>query len=113
MPARTVVYTRTDIPPCHHVHRTKEELDVILAGFKVAYHFFAESPDTGNHPPPGFEFLDKLFPGATYHTSMPPRETLEHMMSADMLITSGSSFSFVAASVSYKPVVLFDRPKEV
>ena len=34
------------------------------------------------------------------------------MMSADMLITSGSSFTFVAASMSYKPVVLFDRPKE-
>jgi hypothetical protein len=28
------------------------------------------------------------------------------------LITSGSSFSFVAATMSYKPVVLFDRPKE-
>jgi transposase-like protein len=28
------------------------------------------------------------------------------------LITSGSSFCFVAATVSYKPVVLFDRPKE-
>lgn len=35
-----------------------------------------------------------------------------HMMSSDLLITSGSSFSFVAASLSYKPVVLFDTPKE-
>lgn len=34
------------------------------------------------------------------------------MMSSDLLITSGSSFSFVAATMSYKPVVLFDRPKE-
>lgn len=33
-------------------------------------------------------------------------------MSADMLITSGSSFTAVAATVSYKPVVLFDKPKE-
>eukprot|EP00952_Eustigmatos_sp_NYUAD-ZCMA_P009570 39512-Eustigmatos_ZCMA.PRE.2 len=95
-----------------HMGLCQGELNEILRGFTVTYHFFAESPDSGNNPPPGFEFLSKFFPNAVYHTSMPPMDTILHMMSADMLITSGSSFSFVPASVSYKPVVLFDRPKE-
>lgn len=34
------------------------------------------------------------------------------MMNADMLVTTGSSFPYIAATVSPKPVVLFGRPKE-
>ena len=92
----------------------------------IKIYFFAEAEGKGNHPPNGFEFLEeKIFSAdhmqaehpyykveVIYVTSMSTPETMVHMMSADLLVTSGSSFSFVPASVSYKPVVLFNKPKE-
>jgi hypothetical protein len=41
-----------------------------------------------------------------------PRETLCHMIQADMLITSGSSFAAIAALLAQKPVVLQAQAKE-
>ena len=39
-------------------------------------------------------------------------DTFIHWMSADMLITSGSSMAFIASNIGHKSVVLFEKPKE-
>jgi hypothetical protein len=40
------------------------------------------------------------------------KSTLYHLMDADMLVSTGSSFPYMAALLSPKPVVLFGTPKE-
>lgn len=90
----------------------KKQLDQVLEGFEVAYHFFTEAPDKGNIAPPGFEFLNDMFPGANFHNNATVENSILHLMNADLLVTSGSSFCFVASTVSYKPVVFFEKPKE-
>lgn len=71
----------------------------------------------GDLPPAGYDFLPSLFSGDGLRVSfvlrrMDARSALFHMMNADMLVMTGSSFPYVAALFSYKPVVLMAVPKE-
>jgi len=43
---------------------------------------------------------------------MDVRSTLYHFMDADMLVLTGSSFPYMAALVTPKPVILMAQPKE-
>lgn len=106
--------------------KTGKKIPSIESKLSIKIYVFAEANGVGNHAPEGFNFLEKeIFSTkmqqeehpyykveVIYVTSMSTAETMVHLMSADMLVTSGSSFSFVPASVSYKPVVLFNKPKE-
>ena len=48
----------------------------------------------------------------SYHGRMDVRSTLYHFMDADMLVATGSSFPYMAALLSPKPVILMAPPKE-
>ncbi|GAB5031451.1 Hypothetical protein NocV09_00600040 [Nannochloropsis oceanica] len=48
----------------------------------------------------------------SYHGRMDVRSTLYHFMDADMLVLTGSSFPYMAALVTPKPVILMAQPKE-
>lgn len=48
----------------------------------------------------------------TFLNTLSVDASLLHMMNADMLVTTGSSFPYLALTVSPKPVVLFGKPKE-
>lgn len=43
---------------------------------------------------------------------MDVRSTLYHFMDADMLVLTGSSFPYMAALLTPKPVILLGQPKE-
>lgn len=47
----------------------------------------------------------------TYLNTLGVDASLLHMMNADMLVTTGSSFPYLALTVSPKPVVLFGKTK--
>ena len=47
-----------------------------------------------------------------YHNSISLLDTFIHWMSADMLVTSGSSDAFIATNIGYKSIILFEKPKE-
>lgn len=99
--------------------RLKGQLDTILTFSPVHYVFFAEAPNNKDVndqlvPPPGFAFLADIF-GRTSHGNegafpqqvsfvkhMDVKETLYHLMNADMVIATGSSFPLVAVTVSSK-----------
>lgn len=97
--------------------RLKAQVDAVLADFPaVHYYFISEASDLGEGQPP-FPFLGSIFPPndrikATYLNHLDPQASLLHMMNADMLVTTGSSFPYIAATISPKPVVLFGQPKE-
>ena len=83
----------------------RAQLDVVLVGFQVHYHFIAESPATPHDsPPPEFPFLTEVFQGCnlSFHNDMGPKSAIFHMANADMLVTTGSSFPRVAAAISPK-----------
>lgn len=97
--------------------RLKEQLDVVLKDFRVHFHFFAEVPrdESSIHDdqvaPKAFTFLNDVFavrkqdlrPQRTsYIKNMDVRATLYHNMNADMIITTGSSFPLLAATISPK-----------
>lgn len=97
--------------------RLKSQLDIVLKDFRVHYYFFVEVPndERGIHDdqvaPSDFPFLGYIF-GALSESNRPERAsfvknmdvkaTLYHQMSADMLVTTGSSFPLLAATVSPK-----------
>jgi hypothetical protein len=97
--------------------RLKDQLDVVLKDFRVHYHFFAEVPknESSIHDdqaaPDDFAFLNDVFAvqkqdsrseRVSYVKSMDVRATLYHHMNADMIVTTGSSFPLLAATVSPK-----------
>lgn len=100
--------------------RLKEQLEVVLKGFRVHYHFFVEVPSDEDHvsdpqvPPKEFPFLRDVFQSpraqnrdesverVSYIKNMDVKATLYHQMNADMIITTGSSFPLLAATVSPK-----------
>ena len=68
-------------------------------------------PDrTGDQPPPGFEFLKALIPGAVYLSSSRPEVDLHRMCSADVLVGSGSSFPIMAATVGPQRLAYVEVP---
>lgn len=84
----------------------KQQLDFILRTYFVHFYFVAEAPQKRTNEP-AFPFLPRIFledesTRVTYINSMDVPTTLIHMMNADMLITTGSSFPYIAASVSPK-----------
>jgi hypothetical protein len=97
----------------------RNNIDRVLRHFlHVHYYFFAEDPKQANgNPPSYFTFLDSIFTEnehttVSYINDMDIRSTLFHFMNADMLVITGSSFPYVAITLSTKPVVLFGKPKE-
>ena len=97
--------------------RLKNQLDVVLKDFRVHYHFFAEGPSNESSihddqaAPKAFAFLDDVFAvrmqdlqlqRVTYVKNMDVRATLYHHMNADMIVTTGSSFPLLAATISPK-----------
>lgn len=99
--------------------RLKQQLDLVLQGFRVHYHFFAEVPETEpalhdvGVAPAAFAFLDGIFSATreeegpktqqvSYVKNMDVKATLYHQMNADMVIATGSSFPLLAATVSPK-----------
>lgn len=95
----------------------KAQLDVVLKDFRVHFHFFAEVPeresntDNDGVPPATFAFLDQIFSNdggekrperVSYIKNMDVKGTLYHQMNADMIVTTGSSFPLLAATVSPK-----------
>ena len=101
----------SSLPP--FIRRIKDQLDIILRDYDYHIHFFAEFRDMQpDEYIPGHNFIPKIFPESSmqYHLDVPA--TMMHFMNADMLITTGSSFAFMPASLSYKTTVLFERPKE-
>lgn len=104
--------------------RLKSQLDVVLKEFRVHYYFFVEVPEeeSGIHDdqvaPSDFPFLGDIF-GAPSESNRPERvsfiknmdvkATLYHQMNADMLVTTGSSFPLLAATISPKVSLGLER----
>ena len=98
----------------HFFARLKSQLDVVLQNFRVHYYFFAEVPQkkSSSHDeqaaPEAFGFLNDIFLAhrhdlrASYIKNMDVRRTLFQHMNADMIITTGSSFPLLAATISPK-----------
>lgn len=85
--------------------RIKAQLDVVLSRYSVHYFFFAEAPGKGKEPV--FEFLKDIFAEndriqVSHMNTVDVETTLFHMMNADMLVTTGSSFPYIAATLSPK-----------
>lgn len=98
--------------------KLKAQVDEVLEEFPTLhYYFITEGADLKEGQPP-FAFLPKIFPSddgrtkTTYMNHLDAQASLLHMMNADLLVTTGSSFPYVAATVSPKPVVFFGQPKE-
>lgn len=96
----------------------KSQIDQVLRDFPtVHYYFITEGPELQANQAP-FACLPSIFQESddsvktTYLNHLDPQSSLLHMMNADMLVTTGSSFPYIAATVSPKPVVLFGKPKE-
>ena len=91
---------------------------MLLQNFvRVHYYFFAELPGRGKAPsidflPDIFEKGDKSKIRVSYINEMDVKSSLFHLMNADMLVTTGSSFPYIAATLSSIPVVVFGKPKE-
>jgi len=115
----------------------------LLGEWHVHYYFIAEAPEKSDGEPV-FGFLPDMFPvnemsRVSFINHMDVQTALFHMMNADMLVTTGSSFPYIAATISPKvrfmifvnwttfqyngftcffiiyssqPVVLFGKPKE-
>lgn len=68
-------------------------------------------------PPSGFEHVPALLAGGPLNASvsflndLTVRDSVEHMVQADMLVTVGSGFTLPAAVVAWKPVVLYAQYK--
>lgn len=99
----------------------KRELDQVLSEFdRIHYIFIDEEPEAGEAgPPQELAFLSQIFRSedeggrsvrVSYLNDLDPRESLYHMMNGDMLISPGSSFPAIAATLSSKPVVLLSKP---
>lgn len=99
----------------------KRELDQVLSEFdRIHYIFIDEEPEAGEAgPPQELAFLSQIFRSedeggrsvrVSYLNDLDPRESLYHMMNGDMLISPGSSFPAIAATLSPKPVVLLSKP---
>ena len=63
-------------------------------------------------PPRGYEFLADLPGDVRFEATTPPDLTLHHLINADMLVATGSSFPMLAAVLGMKPVVLATVSKE-
>jgi hypothetical protein len=89
-----------------YFQRLREQLDNYLAGFEVHYVIIAEAPDKGDSP--AFDFIGDIFVNepprvrVSHLNQMTVLESLFHMMNADMLVTTGSSFPYIAVTVSPK-----------
>lgn len=86
-------------------------------GYDVHHYFFAEDEQHPHTPPDAFAFLAEpgLFgvqANVTFVGTMRPEPTVYHLMNADALVTTGSSFPIVAAVASWKPLLFLGRPKE-
>lgn len=111
--------------------RLKGELDQVLSEFdRIHYIFISREPERGEvGAPEEMPFFDEIYgpssdtnadadagddTGASvrvsYLNDLDPRESLYHMMNADMLVSPGSSFPAIAATLSPKPVVLLSKP---
>lgn len=98
--------------------RLKSQLNVVLKDFRVHYYFFVEVPKNERHinddqvAPRDFPFLGDIFGASSenftrservsFIKNMDVKATLYHQMNADMLVTTGSSFPLLAATVSPK-----------
>lgn len=100
--------------------RLKNQLDIVLKTFRVHYHFFGEVSESESSihddrtAPQTFSFLNDVFLRNTrsqrisYVKNMDARATLFHHMNADMIVTTGSSFPLLAATISPKVCIKQD-----
>ena len=96
-----------------HTYRMKVQLDVILKDFNYKIHLIIPNAGAGDKATGGYEIIDQVFEGQTiWYSDLSPQDAILHMMNADLLVTSPSSFCSIATTFSAKPVVLFDTPKE-
>lgn len=61
-------------------------------------------------PPHGFDFLPNLVPDALFITSAHAEVDLYHMLAADVLVGSGSSFAHAAATVANDRLIYIEVP---
>lgn len=89
----------------------KQQLDMVLASYHVHYYFLAENPGGGDMPPKPFYFLSTYFQNRRsaaqqqsvhFLNDLDVRSSIYHMMNADMLVCTGSSFPYLAATASPK-----------
>lgn len=87
--------------------RLKAQLDAILERYHVHYTLLAEAPEKEDGP--AFDFLADIFredvgskTKVSFANTLDVPTSLLHMMNADMLITTGSSFPYIAATLSPK-----------
>lgn len=97
---------------------TSIEHTTAALGIKATHWFFygdkGLSNKVGDSPPPGFEFLKSLIPGAVFVSSSRPELDLYHFSQADVLVGTGSSFPHTAAIVSRSNLIYLEHPpKEV
>lgn len=93
-----------------------EQLTVALNDFRVHYHVFAEDPFAGIGPVAQFDYLPEVFDAAnswkggdykiSFHNAMDAKTTLYHMMNADMIVSGGSQFPVVAATLAMKVTLI-------
>jgi hypothetical protein len=106
------IHIRTGDITLHQEHqplfrRMKEQVDVILRDHFIHYVFIAEAPEKGDQPAFGFLtdiFLEDVRTQVSYMNKMDVPTALIYMMNADMLVTTGSSFPYIAATISPKVV---------
>jgi len=112
-----VVHLRTGdlqwLPRDHDFLRNiKLQMETLLKGYHYHYYFIAENPSaTEDNPyPPGSAYLADIFNDTTtpvtFLNNLDGKSSLFHMVNADMLVMTGSGFGYVAASLSWKPVVI-------
>ena len=98
--------------------KLKAQVDEVLEDFPTVHYYFVTEGLGLEEGQPPFDFLAQIFPAdddrtkTTYLNHLDPQASLLHMMNADLLVTTGSSFPYLAATVSPKPVVFFGQPKE-
>ena len=89
-----------------HFEHLQNELHDVLSEWHVHYYFISEAPQKGDNEPV-FTFLPDVFKEdetvkVSFLDHMDVPTSLFHMMNADMLVSTGSSFPHIAAMISPK-----------
>lgn len=89
------------------------QIQTITAGLPIRVFFFSSNAAAVKGPPPGFGFLPAVIPGARFVSHLDPPATMYHLVTASMVIETGSSFPAIAHEISTHPLFLFGEPKEL
>jgi hypothetical protein len=96
---------------CSFFERVHEQIMIVTQGLPTHIYFFFKLNVAEDRPPPGYQFLSK-FNNTSFINNIDEASTIHHFLNADMLVTSGSSFTAIVSAITTKPVILFSEPKE-